>query len=234
MTARSSQRRHGATARVRPAQGTQNRPFRDQEQAPPCPGIRSQKETEIDDPTYTLQPVANRNGMHRQRCVAPSGPGNLTAPTGYNCLPCDSSRVDRAGTVKPANRGAREVPKHHVTMTKQRTLHSLPEGEPLKTQTWITQKRQGQDVSVQSDRKTRPPDVRRSSPSPSHVLKNQRDTPGRVTTGQEPQNPRHYARSEEPRRTGTLALQNKHLKDSEPSGKGRDGQIDPASGVKPW
>ena len=26
--------------------------------APPCPGIRSQKETEIDDPTFTLQPVA--------------------------------------------------------------------------------------------------------------------------------------------------------------------------------
>ena len=61
--------------RVRPAQGTQNRPFRDQEPAPPCPGIRSQKETEIDDPTYTLQPVANRNGTHSQRYVAPSGPG---------------------------------------------------------------------------------------------------------------------------------------------------------------
>ena len=74
-TASSSQRRHGATARVRPAQGTQNLPFRDQEPAPPCPGIRSQKETEIDDLTYTLQPVANRNGTHRQRCVAPSGPG---------------------------------------------------------------------------------------------------------------------------------------------------------------
>ena len=50
-------------------------PFRDQEPAPPCPGIRSQKETEIDDLTYTLQPVANRNGTHRQRCVALSGPG---------------------------------------------------------------------------------------------------------------------------------------------------------------
>ena len=69
------QRRHGAIARVRPAQGTQNRPFRDQEPAPPCPGIRSQKETEIDNPTYTLQPMANRNGTHRQRCVASSGPG---------------------------------------------------------------------------------------------------------------------------------------------------------------
>ena len=37
--------------------GTQNRPFRDREPAPPCPGIRSQKETEIDDPTFTLQPT---------------------------------------------------------------------------------------------------------------------------------------------------------------------------------
>ena len=68
-------RRHGATARVRPAQGTQNRPVRDQEPTPPCPGIQSQKETEIDDPTYTLQPGANRNGTHRPRCAAPSGPG---------------------------------------------------------------------------------------------------------------------------------------------------------------
>ena len=67
--------KHGATARVRPAQGTQNQPFRDQEPAPPCPDIRSQKETEIDDPIYKLQPVANRNSTHRQRCVAPSGPG---------------------------------------------------------------------------------------------------------------------------------------------------------------
>ena len=75
MTASSSQRRHGATARVRPAQGTQNLPVRDQEPAPPCPGIWSQKETEIDDLTDTQQPVANRNGTHRQRCVALSGPG---------------------------------------------------------------------------------------------------------------------------------------------------------------
>ena len=58
LTASSSQRRHGATARVHQAQGTQNRPFHDREPAPPCPGIRSQKETEIDNPTFTLQPVA--------------------------------------------------------------------------------------------------------------------------------------------------------------------------------
>ena len=58
VTASSSQRRHGATARVHLDQGTQNRPFRDREPAPPCPGIRSQRETEIDDPTFTLQPVA--------------------------------------------------------------------------------------------------------------------------------------------------------------------------------
>ena len=104
---------------MRPAQGTRNIPFRDREPAPLCPGIQSQKETEIDDPTYTLQPVANRNGTHRQRCVTPNGQKNLTAPTGNNGLPCDLSRVGRAGTVKPANRGAREVPKHNVTtMTK--------------------------------------------------------------------------------------------------------------------
>ena len=69
-----------ATARVRPAQGTQNILFRDREPAPPCPGIRSQKETEIDDPTFTLQPLANRNGTQRRRCVALSGPGKPDRP----------------------------------------------------------------------------------------------------------------------------------------------------------
>ena len=51
---------------------------------------------------------------------------NLTAPTGDNGLPCDLSRVDRAGTVKPANRGAREVPKHNVTMTKAKDTALAP------------------------------------------------------------------------------------------------------------
>ena len=124
---------------------------------------------------------------------------NLTAPTGYNGLPCDLSRVDRAGTVKPANRGAREVPKHNITMTKAKDTALAPGRRATEIPNMDYPKTprpgQGQDVSVQSDRKTRPPDVRRSSPSPSHVLKNQRDTPRRVTTGQEPQNPRHYARS---------------------------------------
>ena len=48
---------------------------------------------------------------------------------------------------------------------------------------------------MQSDRKH----ARRMSggapPSPNQVLKNQRGTPGRVTTGQDPRNPRHHASS---------------------------------------
>ena len=124
---------------------------------------------------------------------------NQTAPTGYNGLPCDLPRVDRAGTVKPANRGAREVPKHNVTMTKAKDTALAPGRRATENPNMDYPKTprpgQGQDGSVPSDRKTRPPDVRRGSPSPSHVLKNQRDTPGRVTTGQEPQNSRHYARS---------------------------------------
>ena len=184
---------------MRPAQGTQNRLFRDQDPAPPCPGIRSQKETEIDDPIYTLQPVANRNGTTANDASPQADQENLTAPTGYNGLPCDLSRVDRAGTVKPANRGAREVPKHNVTMTKAKDTALAPGRRATENPNMDYPKTprpgQGQDISVQSDRKTRPPDVRRSSPSPSHVPKNQRDTPGRVTTGQEPQNPRHYARN---------------------------------------
>ena len=124
---------------------------------------------------------------------------NLTAPTGYNGLPCDLSRVDRAGTVKPANRGAREVPKHNVTMTKAKDTALAPGRRATKNLNMEYPKTprpgQGQDLSVQSDRKH----ARRMSGgahrAPPHVLKNQRDTPRRVTTGQDSQNPRHYARS---------------------------------------
>ena len=44
MTASTSQRRHGATARVRPTHGTRHRRQREPGTAPSCPGIRSQKE----------------------------------------------------------------------------------------------------------------------------------------------------------------------------------------------
>ena len=46
MTASTSQRRHGATARVRPTHGTRHRREREPGTAPSCPGIRSQKENE--------------------------------------------------------------------------------------------------------------------------------------------------------------------------------------------
>ena len=70
MTASTSQRRHGATARVRPTHGTRHRRHREPGPAPSCPGIRSQKETEIDDPT-TLLPGTNKNGTHRQTMRRP-------------------------------------------------------------------------------------------------------------------------------------------------------------------
>ena len=82
MTASSSQRRHEATARVHLAQGTQNRLFRDREPAPPCPGIRSQKETEIDDPTFTLQPVAIWTARTADDASPQADQKDLTAPTG--------------------------------------------------------------------------------------------------------------------------------------------------------
>ena len=82
---------------------------------------------------------------------------NLTAPTGYNGLPCDLSRVDRAGTVKPANRGAREVPKHNVTMTKAKDTALAPgrraTENPNMDHPKMPRPGQGQDLSVQSDRK---------------------------------------------------------------------------------
>ena len=44
MTASTSQRRYGATARVQPTHGTRHRRQREPRTAPSCPGIRSQKE----------------------------------------------------------------------------------------------------------------------------------------------------------------------------------------------
>ena len=47
--------------------------------------------------------------------------------------------------------------------------------------------------SLQSDRKHARQMSGGAPPSPNQVLKNQRDTPGRATTGQDPRNPRNYA-----------------------------------------
>ena len=120
---------------------------------------------------------------------------NLTAPTGYNGLPCDLSRVDRAGTVKPANRGAREVPKHNVTMTKAKDTALAPGRRATENPNMDYPKtpRPGRKRAIRQ--KNTPAGCPEELTEPPHVLKNQRDTPGRVTTGQEPQSPRHYARS---------------------------------------
>ena len=98
---------------------------------------------------------------------------------------------------QPRSKGGPEAQRHNYDDSKG-TLHPLPEGKPLKTQTWTTQNamarpRPGLKRAIRQ--KTRSPDVRRSSTKPHHVLKNQRDTPGRVTTGQEPRSSRPYARS---------------------------------------
>ena len=91
---------------------------------------------------------------------------NLTAPTGYNGLQCDLSRVDRAGTVKPANRGAREVRKHNVTMTKAKDTALAPGRRATENPNMDHPKtpRPGRKRAIRQ--KTRPPDVRRSSLSP--------------------------------------------------------------------
>ena len=145
---------------------TQNRPFRDREPAPPCPGIRSQKDTGIDDPTFRLQPVAKRTARIADDASPQADQEDLTAPTGYNLLPCDLSRVGRAGTVKPTNRGAREVPEHNVTTMKAKDTAPAPGRRATeKPQTWNTQNakarsRPGLKRAIRQ--KTRPPDVRRS------------------------------------------------------------------------
>ena len=79
------------------------------------------------------------------------------------------SRVDRAGTVKPANRGAREVPKHNVTMTKAKDTALAPGRRATENpnmdypKTSRPRPKPGRKRAIRQ--KTRPPDVRRSSPS---------------------------------------------------------------------
>ena len=107
---------------------------------------------------------------------------NLTAPTGYNGLPCDLSRVDRAGTGKPANRGAREVPKHNVTMTKAKDTALTPGRRATENPNMDYPKtpRPGRKRAMRQ--KNTPAGCPEELTEPPHVLKNQRDTPGRVTT----------------------------------------------------
>ena len=129
-------RRYGATARVRQAQGTQNRPFPDREQAPPWPW-HPEPEGDIDRRSHLhITNCDNRNGAHRWQGAAQADQEHLAVRTGYNSLPLRLSRVGRAGTVKPTNRGAKEVPEHIVTKAGTKAKdnpHPLPEGEPLKT-----------------------------------------------------------------------------------------------------
>ena len=117
-------------------------------------------------------------------------------------------------------------------MTKQRTQHSHPEGEPLNTQTWNTPKPQrpgqGQVESEQRDRSTRP-DVRRSSASPTRRSEEPVSHPrkgGHWIGNPELKAPRE--KRKRPGETGVPGLQNKNLKDGEPAEKGRDGHIAPS------
>ena len=98
---------------------------------------------------------------------------------------------------QPRSKGGPEAQRHNQDKSKGHCTRSRKESH-WKPKTWTTQNakarpRPGLKRAIRQ--KTRPPDVRRRSTEPHHVLKNQSDTPGRVTTGQGPRNPRHYARS---------------------------------------
>ena len=167
MTASSSPRRHGVTARVHRAQGTQNRPFRDREPAPSCPGIRSQKETEIDDSTFTLQPVAIRTARTADDALCQADQEDLTAPTGYNILPLRffsrwSGRYSEAR--QPRSKGGSGAQRHNHDESKEHPTRSR-KGEPLKTQTWTIQNAKARTKRA-IRQKTHPSDVRRSSTEP--------------------------------------------------------------------
>ena len=81
MTASTSQRRHGATARVRPTHGHATDGSVNQGPQPRAQASGARRRMEIDDLT-TSEPGTNKNGTHRQRCGAPSRPGILTATPG--------------------------------------------------------------------------------------------------------------------------------------------------------
>ena len=196
MTASSSQRRHGANStnatgpRDTKPTGSGSRASNSRAQASEA---RRRLRSTIPPTRYNLWqigPARTANDASPQ-----ADQENLTTPTGYNGLPCDLSRVDRAGTVKPANRGAREVPKHNVTMTKAKDTALAPGRRATENPNMDYPKtpRPGRKRAIRQ--KNTPAGCPEELTEPPHVLKNQRGTPGRVTTGQEPQNPRHYARS---------------------------------------
>ena len=148
---------------MRLAQGTQNLPFRDQEPAQ-ASGARRRLRSTISPTRYNLWQIGTACTANDASPQADQE--NLTAPTGYNGLPCDLSRVDRAGTVKPANRGAREVPKHNVTMTKTKDTAPAPGRRATENPNTDYPKnakarpRPGLKCAIRQ--KTRPPEVRRS------------------------------------------------------------------------
>ena len=82
MTASTSQRRHGATARVRPTHGTRHRQHRKPGPAPPCPGIRSQKENGDRRSHYVITWDKQERHAPSEDAAPQAGQENQTAPTG--------------------------------------------------------------------------------------------------------------------------------------------------------
>ena len=82
MTASTSQRRHGATARVRPTHGTRHRRHREPGPAPSCPGIRSQKENGDRRSHYVITWDKQERQTPSNDAAPQAGQENLTAPTG--------------------------------------------------------------------------------------------------------------------------------------------------------
>ena len=82
MTASTSQRRHGATARVRPTHGTRHRRQREPGTAPSCPGIRSQKENGDRRPHNVITRDKQERHAPSNDAAPQAGQENLTAPTG--------------------------------------------------------------------------------------------------------------------------------------------------------
>ena len=135
--------------------------------------------------------------------------------------------------MKPANRGAREVPEHNVTtMTKAKDTPSAPGRRATENPNVEYPKRQGEaEARTQACNQTENTPGG-APPSPNQVLKNQRGTPGRVTTGQDPRSPRYHASSVRAQENGrTWHFRTSTLRTENHPEKVETDKTDPAPGV---
>ena len=139
----------------------------------------------------------------------PTDQEDLTAPTGYNILSLRfasrwSGRYSEAR--QPRSKGGSGA-QRHKTMTKAKDTPPAPGRRATKKPNMEYPKRQD-EAEARTKRairqKARPSDVRRSSTEPQPSSEEPERQPGRVTTGQDPRNPRNHASSVRAQENGRI------------------------------